>query len=305
MRSQCVLRPFPGEGPGDEGNLSIDFSDVHYIVLHVFRYTTLGSKKRNRDPKKESTSLYSLIGTAVVGIGVYVTLKQYLLQREVYNEAQSIPSYVERVTNAILDKRHANILHATSPYVAREQLRLKVKDELDKTFSDKFLRTAIVCGPRGCGKSTLIGEIFQNQKAVVPVHFRGGSADEFAIAVFGALKVSCPSNIQPLTLLVSALEEMKMQGHKMPVFVVEVDKVLQCKPRKPFITSEKLRHDNKLVQSVVILSSSRAAFGMKVLATELRATYITIDDLTHDESQVFCHAVEECEGYGSREDNCS
>ena len=95
---------------------------------------------------------------------------------------------------------------------------------------------------------------------------------------------SIPSYVERVTkaILENALEEMKMQGHKMPVFVVEVDKKFcSASLENLLLLLKNLGHDNKLVQSVVILSSSHVAFGMKysLLNLGLRTSQSVISHL--------------------------
>ena len=89
---------------------------------------------------------------------------------------------------------------------------------------DKFLPTVVICGPCGCGKSTLVAEIFDTISSVVTVSYKGCSIDEFASAIFESLELPCPDSMTPATFLKAVLKEIRNRWHQRPTVIVEVDK---------------------------------------------------------------------------------
>lgn len=74
----------------------------------------------------------------------------------------------------------------------------------------------------------------------------------------------------------------------MPTFVVEVDERFDSVYlQKLLLFLKHLGDDEKLLKPVVVLSSSRAAFGLDISYNDLRASFIAIDDLTVDECRMF------------------
>ena len=54
-----------------------------------------------------------------------------------------------------------------------------------------FVPTTVICGPRGCGKSTLISRCMCEGSAFVQIFYEGKSNDEFAITVLQSLNILC------------------------------------------------------------------------------------------------------------------
>ena len=81
-----------------------------------------------------------------------------------------------------------------------------------------FVQTAVVCGPRGCGKSTLIGQSMCECSAVVRIFYAGKSNEDFANAVLRSLKITLPDNTNPMTFLLDVLTKLKEK----PAFVVNL-----------------------------------------------------------------------------------
>lgn len=101
-----------------------------------------------------------------------------------YNETQNISSHTEKAIKSVINSKYTRFSSTKKAYVDRNEVRVKVKQKLTTAITEAFanqhhdsehktvstfLRTAVVCGPRGCGKSTIVAEIFRDQKAVVPV----------------------------------------------------------------------------------------------------------------------------------------
>ena len=191
-------------------------------------------------------------------------------------------------------------------YVERVALRKLLESNLlgkptslsNQGSKRKIILTKVVCGPRGCGKSTIVSEIFDKVPSVVRVLFDGTSQDDLANAIFTSLSVVCPAHSAPANFLECVLEKFKSQGYRLPTLIIEVDKRFGPERLENLLlTCKRLGSDLNLAIPIVILSSSRAAFGMHINAFELRAEYIEVNDLSVEESQIFLHkALENLEG---------
>ena len=149
------------------------------------------------------------------------------------------------------------------PYIDRTDLKLALEGELlADTEKMSYLRTRIVCGPRGSGKSTLVCEVLQKEKGVVHLRVEGGTS-EFASAVLQAVGLPyCPTGIEPTELIHTALKHAKSQkgGNKLSIFLIELDVRVEGKHLEELLLLLKSwGDDQRLVKCVIVLSSSQTA----------------------------------------------
>ena len=147
------------------------------------------------------------------------------------------------------------------------------------------LKTIIVTGPRGSGKSTLVQHCLAGKAGAVRIFLdprSDFSVEEFAENVMH--KIGLPRT-EPGTkakgLLYLALEELCERQEELPIIVVEADH--RCTPgqlRSLLILMKQYGADNKLIRPIVVLSSSKATFGLAISEKELRSHYFHVDDLT-------------------------
>lgn len=231
------------------------------------------------------------VGLLLVGVGgFWIQLREFV-------ENQSISYHTRKAVRAVCESRCEK--RDTDNYVDRVELRNRLKMTLIrksdhdhsnkvKKIESRYVPTMIVCGPRGCGKSTLVAEIFGEEPAVINLSYNGISEDDFANAIFSSLQVKCPGGIRPSIFLEIVLKDVRDKEHKLPTLIVEVDKRFDgAHLEELLLICKHLGDDLKLVMPVVVLSSSRAAFGMQLCANVLRAKYVEVDDLSEDEARTF------------------
>ena len=232
----------------------------------------------------------AIIGILVVdGGGIVIQFKEL-------SEKRTISRNKCRAVAAILSSRYRCMHDVIDHYVDRVEVRKRLMKALSR--ESKFVSTMIVCGPRGSGKSTLVAEIFDKIPAVVKLSYNGNSEDEFANAIFGSLEILCPITMPPTSFLMAVLKEIRAQGHQLPTLVIEVDKRFYGPHLENLLlTCKRLGDDLKLVAPVVVLSSSRAAFGMHINPGDLRAKFLEVDDLSEVEARsLLFKALEKVEG---------
>ena len=157
-----------------------------------------------------------------------------------------------------------------NPFVERTltyELKCRLDRDTKEGTSSSLLQMTLVCGPRGSGKSTLVANVLEGKTGIVPISYQGSSDDEFALAVLEALKVPCPQGVQPLSLVNETLVGIKTKHQLTPLFFIEVDVRYTSKQLvNLLLLLKRFGDDRKLVKSVVVVSSSRAALTLEILS---------------------------------------
>lgn len=180
----------------------------------------------------------------------------------------------------------------SSPYVPREQLKLDLCEQFHQRVwknKSKYLATQLVVGPRGCGKTTIIQEVFEGHKSVVHVPLSNNvTIPEFESAFFDALDFKhLPEGLSRPTLIMGVLRILD-KWKILPTLLLEVN--AQCSTETLQVILTRLKEwgdDAKLMKSVVVLSSTRAAMTLNIGLNSLRVVCVSIPDLTEDEVQQF------------------
>ena len=235
----------------------------------------------------------------MVGVGGnWIQFQEFFAKR-------NISYYTSEAMTAIVQSRCERI--DPENYVNRAELRDRLKmtlleeklcqksdhDQCNKVkieskLESRYVPTMIVCGPRGCGKSTIVAEIFSEEPAVIKLLYNGVCQNDLAKAIFGLLRVVCPESIEPSNFLEIVLKSVQDKGYRLPTLIIEVNtRYDSAKLEDLLLTCKHLGDDSGLVVPVVVLSSSRAAFGMHLSDDELRAEYVEVDDLSEDEARTF------------------
>ena len=90
--------------------------------------------------------------------------------------------------------------------------------------------------------------------------------------------------MDPVTFLRDVLDMLP----KKPIFLVEVDKKFASESLEELLLLMKhLGDDSRLVEPIVVLSSSRSALGLNITPTKLRAKFVTVTDFTPEQSRQF------------------
>ena len=224
-------------------------------------------------------SVASFIGITFLG------WKQYVYLEKTCHKTIDEQGIKAQAMTAILNSKYEKNVSGINPYIERTKVESQVKMLLYDVEEDpSFIATKIVCGPRGCGKSMLIAHILKDESAVVPVFFKGKDDNDFAMAVFQSLKITLPTNSDAVTFLRDVLSSLP----KRPIFLVEVDKRFASESLEELLLLMKhLGDDSKLVEPIVVLSSSRSALGLHITPIALRSDFIEMTDLTLEQSRQF------------------
>ena len=172
-------------------------------------------------------------------------------------------------------------MHPVDGYIERNQEMKAFKEML----YDRSLKTIVVTGPRGSGKSTLVRRCLAGKAGVV--RFCLNTRSDFSEEEFAenAMKTIDVSYALPGTNLLSvALRGLCKSQEELPIFVVEVD--TRCTPdqlRSLLILMKQYGADEKLIRPIIVLSSSTSAFGLSITQRELRSRYFHVDDLTAEQ----------------------
>ena len=150
------------------------------------------------------------------------------------------------------------------------------------------IKTIVVTGPRGSGKSTLVQRCLAGKAGVVRIALNTQSSfseEKFAENVMKTIGVSYAQSGTAVTALLSlALEGLRASQEELPIFIVETDH--RCEPgdlRSLLILMKQYGADRKLIRPIIVLSSSTSAFGLTISLEELRSYYFHVGDLTDEE----------------------
>ena len=158
-------------------------------------------------------------------------------------------------------------------------------------YKSKDLKTIIVTGPRGSGKSTLVRHCLAGKGRVVDIVLNTQSSfseEEFAENVMKTIGVSyAQSGTNVTALLFFALRRLRKRRkskEELPIIVVETDN--RCTPdqlRSLLILMKQYGADKEFIRPIIVLSSSTSAFGLTIREAELRSCYFHVDDLTAEQ----------------------
>ena len=190
--------------------------------------------------------------------------------------------------NVLQVKRAINASKLKMPQVAAYIERNQEMKAFKKMLYDPSLKTIIVTGPRGSGKSTLVQRCLAGKGRVVRfcLNTRSDfSEEEFTENAMKSIDVSYALPGTNLKALLSvALRGLRESKEELPIFVVEVD--TRCTPdllRSLLILMKQYGADNRLIRPIIVLSSSTSAFGLSITQRELRSRYFHVDDLTAEQ----------------------
>lgn len=238
------------------------------------------SQESTKGESAQQTIVSWIIG--LLGAGS-AAVAAYYMGRQVKDT--SVSDKINEVKYAFSD---AKLQHGWDvwPYIPREALKQVVKEDIES----ETIRTLIISGPRGCGKSTLVQEVLQDKAGVVSVAVDESGIEGFAGSIVGALIASShlTEHIPHTTLVTSALTKLQKEQGEMPTIIVEVNE--RCtgdQLEKILLFLKYLGDDRRLARSVVVLSSSRTVLELVIGIDELRAKYRMVGDLTIEEAREF------------------
>ena len=172
-------------------------------------------------------------------------------------------------------------------YIERNQEMKAFKREL---YNSEDLRTTLVTGPRGSGKSTLVKYCLAGKGGVVRVFLNTQSSfseEKFAENVMKTIGVSYTqpgTDVNVMALLSLALRGLRKSQEELPIFVIEADE--RCTPdqlQSLLILMKQYGSHKQLIRPIIVLSSSTSVFGLSISPKELRARYFHVDDLTDEQ----------------------
>ena len=171
-------------------------------------------------------------------------------------------------------------------YVKRDQeMEAFKKDLYDPRLR---IRTIIVTGPRGSGKSTLVQHCLADKGKVVRIRLdtrSDFSEEEFAENAMKTIGLPYrQSGTNAMGLLSLALQGLRESQKELPIIVVETDN--RCTPdqlRSLLVLMKYFGADEELIRPIIVLSSSTSAFGLCIEEAELRSHYFHVDNLTDEQ----------------------
>ena len=171
-------------------------------------------------------------------------------------------------------------------YVKRDQEMEAFKEDLYDPRPR--IRTIIVTGPRGSGKSTLVQHCLADKDKVVRVRLdtrSDFSEEEFAENAMKTIGLTYrQSGTNVMALLSVALQGLRESEKELPIIVVETDN--RCTPdqlRSLLVLMKYFGADEELIRPIIVLSSSTSAFGLCIDEADLRSHYFHVDDLTDEQ----------------------
>ena len=168
-------------------------------------------------------------------------------------------------------------------YIKRNQEMEAFKEML---YDPGPLRTIVVTGPRGSGKSTLVQHCLAGKGGVVSVCLDTQSSfseEKFEEKVMKTIGLA-QSGTNATALLSLALEGLRESQEELPIFVIEADE--RCTPdqlQSLLILMKQYGSDKQLIRPIIVLSSSTSIFGLTIWHKELRLRYFHVDDLTDEQ----------------------
>ena len=190
---------------------------------------------------------------------------------------------VQKVMKAIIVSKLR--MPRVAGYIERNQ---EMKAFKRKLYNSEDLKTIVVTGPRGSGKSTLVKYCLAGKGGVVRIVLNTQSSfseEKFAENVMDTIGVSyAQSGTNVKALLSLSLRRLRKSQEELPIFVIEADE--RCTPgqlRSLLILMKHYGADEGLIRPIVVLSSSTSAFGLNIGLMELRSRCFHVDDLTDEQ----------------------
>ena len=202
------------------------------------------------------------------------------------------PVLKKNLKNKILKSTYPPEYKDVSPYIPRRGL-----PDFTKIFAAmEKQKTVIVCGPRGSGKSAAVRDSLAGEKKVIVATVDGEDDfdEKIARAITKSLGQHTTADENHTELVMNTLKTMQAKKWSPPVLVVEVNERFTSPDalQNLILTLKKWGHDKGFVYPVVVLSTSRAALGLKLSMDALRAQYVSVGDLHKDEAE--CYIKELC-----------
>lgn len=179
--------------------------------------------------------------------------------------------------------------------VTRSNLESALKRVIQQS---KDLRTVLVVGPRGSGKSDLVHMTLKDTKRVINVKLKHFSSESFAESILYALKFH-PTQVHnmstsPVIRVQQALTQCK---GSLPIIVVKADHCSANELQNLLLLLKEWGPDRGLLRSIVTFSSG-AAQDLTIDMEKLHTETLEVGDLTvaesHDFLRIYCKPKVEC-----------
>ena len=176
-----------------------------------------------------------------------------------------------------------------SPFINRRGLL-----DIMKIFNlMKKKKTVVVCGPRGSGKTAAVMDSLAREEMVIVTTVVGEKDldKKLARAIIESLGLYTKSDVNHNDVVVNALKTFqdRTKYKRPPVLVVEINERFKSPQvfENLLLALKDWGHDKELIYPVVVLSTSRAALGLKLSMNALRAQYVSVGDLHKDEAELY------------------
>ena len=215
--------------------------------------------------------------------GIIAAVYQESQNRKLEEGEEVYTNSIKRLTEAF-ESATLNIKGKPVPVPSVETIQMKMSAQLSR---DEFAVTYMLCGPRGVGKSTAMLMALKDKKKVIRVQPDPVTVENLyaALVWFASLKQTGLSNEQVARGAFKAIQE---KGGEIPTLIVEVnEKCTEKQLELLLVELKKLVSEDRLVNCLIVASTSRASLLLSVTLSELRVAALLMNDPPEDVIKIF------------------
>ena len=220
----------------------------------------------------------------------------------IYNESERVLKWW---LYSLISKSMIEACQPSEPYIDRKKLTTNLAKEIYAYNSDDTrsnLRTILVCGPRGAGKTTIVSELLKETKGIVriPISKMGTLDDVFEQLLDGLGMKRLPVGTTRRMMIESVLKQIseerktktKDKDKIWPTLLFEVNSQCSSKELQDLLVLLKeWGGDNEWAKSIVVVSAVRAAMSLNIGLRPLRVVLVHVPGLTLEEVEQFVDAM--------------
>ena len=220
--------------------------------------------------------------TANLFTGCIIAAIYQASQNRKLEEGKEVYVSIKRLTEAF-ESATLNIKGKPVPVPSVETIQMKMSAQ----SRDEFAVTYMLCGPRGVGKSTAMLMALKDKKKVIRVQPDPVTVENLyaALVGFASLKQTGLDNEQVARGAFKAIQE---KGGEIPTLIVEVnEKCTEKQLELLLVELKKLVSEDRLVNCLIVASTSRASLLLSVTLSELRVAALLMNDPPEDVIKTF------------------
>ena len=189
--------------------------------------------------------------------------------------------------------------------ISRPALIKSLAKKLETSIADgAFNPTWLVTGPRGSGKTTLINMLLKDKWNVIAVTIN--TWDAFTERSFASSINESLTNHNITEQGPWFLQSVLRMAKDPPILVVEVNERCSSEQLQSLLLVLKnWGADLRLIRPLVILSTSKAAFGLHIGLMQLRTVPFLVDDVTEAEAELLLKDICRRHTHGCTEEDLS